>query len=110
MLCQHPAIAQIAIMAVPDERSGEEIFACVVTRGGQVPDLRLATDIMTFCTEHLAYYKAPGWILFMDRIPVTATQKINKAQIFGAGVDPRNLRGVIDLRRMKKRRSIAEAS
>ncbi|MCK1394522.1 AMP-binding protein [Bradyrhizobium sp. 1] len=109
VLCRHPAVGQIAIMPVPDERSGEEIFACVVPAPGHPAGLRLAMDIVTYCNEQLAYYKAPGWMLFMERMPVTATQKINKAQIFAAGVDPRNLAGVIDLRAMKKRRSVAEA-
>jgi crotonobetaine/carnitine-CoA ligase len=40
-------------------------------------------------------------------MPVTATQKINKAQIFASGIDPRTLVGAIDLRAMKKRRLTA---
>jgi acyl-CoA synthetase (AMP-forming)/AMP-acid ligase II len=109
VLCRHPAISQIAIMAVPDEKSGEEIFACVVPAAGHAADLRLAQGIVGYCNEQLAYYKAPGWMLFLDRMPVTATQKINKARIFAPGLDPRGLAGVIDLRAMKKRRSTAEA-
>lgn len=108
VLCRHPAIGQIAIMAVPDEKAGEEIFACVVPATGHTADLRLAQDIVGYCNEQLAYYKAPGWMLFLDRMPLTATQKINKAQIFAAGLDPRSLAGAIDLRAMKKRRSTAE--
>lgn len=109
VLCRHPAIGQIAIMSVPDEKSGEEIFACVVPAPGQAADLRLAQSIVGYCNEHLAYYKAPGWMLFLDCMPVTATQKINKAQIFAPGIDPRTLVGAIDLRAMKKRQSTAEA-
>lgn len=104
VLCRHPGIGQIAIMAVPDERAGEEIFACVVPAAGHTADFRLAHDIVGYCNAQLAYYKAPGWMLFLDRMPVTATQKINKAQIFAPGLDPRTLVGVIDLRSMKKRR------
>ncbi|QPF81786.1 AMP-binding protein [Bradyrhizobium genosp. L] len=104
VLCRHPAVGQIAIMAVPDEKTGEEIFACVVPVPKRTADHQLANDIVDYCNGQLAYYKAPGWILFLDRLPVTATQKINKAQIFEAGLDPRTLVGAIDLRSMKRRR------
>lgn len=104
VLCRHHSVGQIAILAVPDEKAGEEIFACVVPSSGQTADLKLAQNIVGYCNEQLAYYKAPGWMLFLDRMPVTATQKINKAQIFAPGLDPRTLVGAIDLRSMKKRR------
>jgi crotonobetaine/carnitine-CoA ligase len=104
VLCSHPAIHQIAILAVPDEKTGEEIFACVVPAVGQAASRELAREIFDYCNEQLAYYKAPGWILFMEKMPVTATQKINKAQIFSPGADPRTFAGVVDLRPMKKRK------
>jgi crotonobetaine/carnitine-CoA ligase len=103
VLSRHPGVAQIAILAVPDEKAGEEIFACVVPVSGRTADRALAHDIVEYCNTQLAYYKAPGWMLFMDRMPVTATQKINKAQIFESGLDPRTIVGAIDLRAMKKR-------
>lgn len=99
----HHAVRQVAIMPVPDEKAGEEVFACVVPADDHQPGDRLAEDIAAYCREQLAYYKAPGWVLFLDDMPVTATQKINKAKIFEAGVDPRTLPGAIDLRAMKKR-------
>ncbi|WP_029082569.1 AMP-binding protein [Bradyrhizobium sp. th.b2] len=104
VLCRHPAVRQIAILAVPDEKAGEEVFACVVPAPGHTADLRLAQGIVDYCNQQLAYYKAPGWMLFLDRMPLTATEKINKAQIFAAGIDPRTLVGAIDLRAMKKRK------
>ncbi|MBR0801479.1 AMP-binding protein [Bradyrhizobium jicamae] len=104
VLCQHPSISQIAIVGVSDERTGEEIFACIVPTPGCKADRELAQSILDYCNEQLAYYKAPGWILFLDRLPVTATEKINKAQIFAPGLDPKTLVGAIDLRSAKKRR------
>ena len=56
----------------------------------------------------MAYYKAPGWIMLTDSIPTTATQKIQKHQIFAPDVDPRTLGG-IDLRAFKKRDARAKA-
>lgn len=104
VLCSHPAIHQIAILAVPDEKTDEEIFACVVPTSDEVANRELARNIFDYCNEQLAYYKAPGWILFMESMPVTATQKINKAKIFSPGADPRTFAGVIDLRALKKRK------
>ena len=103
VLCTHPAVGRIAVLAVPDEKTGEEIFACVVPNPGHEADAECAQSIFDFCNEQLAFYKAPGWMLFLDQMPVTATQKVSKAQIFAAGEDPRSIPGAIDLRGMKKR-------
>jgi crotonobetaine/carnitine-CoA ligase len=45
----------------------------------------------------------PGWVLFVDRLPTTGTQKVQKAQIFPREEDPRQRPGAIDLRARKKR-------
>ena len=104
VLCAHPAVKQIAVLAVPDEKTGEEILACIVPAPDRTVNDKLALSIFDYCNEQLAYYKAPGWVLFLDRMPVTPTQKVSKTQIFASGEDPRALPGVIDLRAMKKRR------
>ena len=46
-------------------------------------------------------YKAPGWVVFRDDIPVTSTNKLQKHRIFDKGHDPRA--GAIDSRELKKR-------
>jgi acyl-CoA synthetase (AMP-forming)/AMP-acid ligase II len=104
VLCAHPAVRQIAILPVPDEKTGEEILACIVPSPGCPADAKSATSVFDYCNEQLAYYKAPGWILFLDSMPLTATQKVSKAQIFAAGEDPTRLPGAIDLRAMKRRK------
>ena len=104
VLCAHPAVKQIAVLAVPDEKTGEEILACIVPAPDRTVNDKLALSIFDYCNEQLAYYKAPGWVLFLDRMPVTPTQKVSKTQIFASGEDPRALPGVIDLRAMKKRK------
>ena len=38
--------------------------------------------------DRLAHYKLPGWIAFLDQIPVTGTQKVRKGLLFGEGHDP----------------------
>jgi len=98
------AVAQVAVLAVPDEIREEEVMACVVPMPGVSPDDALANRLQMWTLDRLAYFKAPGWILFVESLPTTGTQKVQKAQIFAAGEDPRRRPGAIDLRQTKKRR------
>jgi crotonobetaine/carnitine-CoA ligase len=100
----HPAVAQIAVLAVPDEVREEEVMACIVPMPGVTPDRPLADDLQAWCLERLAYFKAPGWLLFVEALPTTGTQKVQKTQIFPRGEDPRRRVGALDLREAKKRR------
>ena len=99
----HDAVAQVAVLAVPDEVREEEVMACVVPMAGVAADRGLAERLADWCRERLAYFKAPGWLLFVDSLPTTGTQKVQKAQIFPRGEDPRRRAGAIDLRDRKKR-------
>ena len=101
----HDAVAQVAVLAVPDEIREEEVMACVVPMAGVAPDRELAERLLAWCLERLAYFKAPGWILFLDALPTTGTQKVQKTKIFPQGEDPRRRPGAIDLRERKKRRA-----
>ena len=99
----HPAVAQVAVLAVPDEIRDEEVMACIVVAPGETGDAALASSLSEWCLERIAYYKVPGWILFVPTLPTTGTQKVQKGQIFPPGTDPRHLSGVADLRDRKKR-------
>jgi crotonobetaine/carnitine-CoA ligase len=98
----HPAIDRAAAIAVPDEMRQEEVMACVVLKPGHAPDAATAASITDHALARLAYYKAPGWVMFRDALPLTSTQKVQKAQLFPAGTDPRALPGAFDLREKKK--------
>jgi crotonobetaine/carnitine-CoA ligase len=104
VLQAHDAVAQVAVIAVRDELREEEVMACVVPMPGATPDAALAARLTDWCLDKLAYFKAPGWVLFLDRLPTTGTQKVQKTQIFPPGEDPRTRAGCIDLRERKKRR------
>ena len=104
VLQAHDAVAQVAVLAVPDELREEEVMACVVTMPGVTADRALAERLTEWCLGKLAYFKAPGFILYVDALPTTGTQKVQKGQIFPRGEDPRRRPGVIDLRDLKKRR------
>ena len=95
-------VAQVAVIAVADEMRDEEVMACIVAKAGSGGDA-LASALFDVCYAQLAYYKAPGWIVFVDQLPVTGTQKVLKHMIFGDGVDPREHAGAIDLRARKVR-------
>lgn len=114
-LLTHPKVEQAAVMAVKDEIREEEVLACVVLKpeyrpagadgdvGHDTARDALAQEVFEFCRESLAYYKAPGWLFFTDRIPTTDTQKIQKHKLFMSGSDPREASGMLDMRSFKKR-------
>jgi acyl-CoA synthetase (AMP-forming)/AMP-acid ligase II len=104
-LLGHEAVAEVAVMAVADEVREEEVMACVVSRAGFAPGDALARNLFDFANEKLAYYKPPGWIAFVDRLPRTSTQKVQKGEIFPKNIDPRTLPDAFDLRSLKKRGS-----
>jgi acyl-CoA synthetase (AMP-forming)/AMP-acid ligase II len=103
VLQAHDDVAQVAVIAVPDDLRDEEVMACVVPMPGRVGDRGLAEALTDWCLARLAYFKAPGWVLFLDALPTTGTQKVQKTQIFPRGEDPRRRPGAIDLRERKKR-------
>jgi acyl-CoA synthetase (AMP-forming)/AMP-acid ligase II len=103
VLQAHEAVAQVAVLPVADELREEEVLACVVPMPGAAAGPALAEALFEHCNARLAYFKAPGWVLFLDRLPTTGTQKVQKTQIFAAGEDPRERAGVVDLRGRKRR-------
>jgi acyl-CoA synthetase (AMP-forming)/AMP-acid ligase II len=104
VLQAHDAVAQVAVLAVADELREEEVMACIVPMPGTTGDAALARTLVEWCRDRLAYFKAPGWILFLPSLPTTGTQKVQKTQIFPRGEDPRARPGAIDLRELKRRR------
>ena len=100
-LILHADVHQAAVIAVSDEVREEEVMACIVPARQVADPLQLARDLMAFCNERLAYYKAPAWFLFLDKLPTTSSQKLHKISLFADG-DPRLRPNAIDLRSLKK--------
>jgi crotonobetaine/carnitine-CoA ligase len=100
-LQKHPAVLQVAVLAVPDSLREEEVMACVVPRDPAADRGALAETLFADCLANLAYYKAPGWFLFREALPTTGTQKIQKHALFAAGDDP--TAGAYDFRDRKRR-------
>jgi crotonobetaine/carnitine-CoA ligase len=103
-------VRQVAIIAAPDELREEEIMAVIVPRSPQDAGESLAREVFDACTASLAYYKAPGWFVFLNELPTTSTQKIRKISIFPAGTDPRAHPGALDFRALKKKSDARTAS
>ena len=100
-LIGHSAVGGVAVLAVADELRDEEVMACIVPTGAADDDT--ARAIFHHARDLVAYYKLPGWIAFVDDLPVTGTQKVRKDLIFPDLDDPREAPGIVDLRPLKKR-------
>lgn len=109
VLLQHPRIASAGVSAVPDEVRGDEVMACVVPRGPVRESERdsFARDLVEFCLARLAYFKAPGYVALCERLPLTATEKIQRAQLKELGRTRLETGACIDLRSMKRRSAAA---
>lgn len=103
VLARHPAVAQVAVAPVADPVRGEEVVALVVAAEPLTDGRVLAEDIVRYCLTRLAYYKAPGFVAFVDAIPLTSTEKIQRGAL-RAAVDAAMAQGrAIDTCGLKRR-------
>ncbi len=75
LLFEHPEVAQVAVVGVPDERMGEVGRAFVVAEPGTKPD---PEALHAWCREHMANYKVPRKIEVIDELPMNAMGKVQK--------------------------------
>jgi fatty-acyl-CoA synthase len=80
VLYRHPAVAECAVIGVPDEHWGEVGRAIVVPREGARPD---AADLLAFVAERIARFKVPKSVVFTDALPRTASGKVLKSKLRG---------------------------
>jgi acyl-CoA synthetase (AMP-forming)/AMP-acid ligase II len=86
-LMSHPAVKEVAVIGIPDEKWGEQVTGLVVLADGATVT---AEELITHCRASLAGYKCPKKIEFVDVLPRTATGKLQKFKLrepYWAGKD-----------------------
>lgn len=86
VLHAHPAVAEAALIGIPDEKWGEVGWAIVVLHGGVQSSVE---ELLGFCRSRLARYKIPKQVIFVDALPKTGANKVDKKRLqeqYGASV------------------------
>jgi acyl-CoA synthetase (AMP-forming)/AMP-acid ligase II len=109
VLLQHPEVAGVGVTAVPDEVRGDEVIACIVPRRplAEAERAQFACEVVDFCLERLAYFKAPGYVAICARLPLTPTEKIQRAALKELALALRVSPACVDTRSRKKRTPVA---
>ena len=88
----HPAVADVQVIGVPDERFGEELMAWVILK----PGAELSADgLRGFCHGKIAHYKVPRYVKFVDEFPMTVTGKVQKFKLRERGIAELGLAGAM---------------
>ena len=82
---QHPAVVESAAFGLPSDLGDEEVAVAVVLQPGQSLS---PEELLTFCKGRLAYYAVPRYIDFVDALPKTGTQKLQKGVLKERGKTP----------------------
>lgn len=77
-LFSHPAVEEVAVIGVPDEKWGETVKALVVLKHGEAAE---SNDLIAYCRERLAHFKCPTSVEFREALPRTATGKLQKFKL-----------------------------
>jgi fatty-acyl-CoA synthase len=88
-LYTHPAIADVQVIGVPDERYGEEVCAWIVLKEGAA-ELDV-DDVREFCSGRISRFKIPRYVRCVDAFPMTVTGKVQKFKMRELEIEERGL-------------------
>ena len=105
VLRRHALVADVAVAATPDSMREEEVLACVVPRAPIAPAgmPEAAEAIVRAALEELSYFKVPGWVAFVDALPLTASQKVARGELKELARRLPGTEGCVDTRALKRR-------
>jgi acyl-CoA synthetase (AMP-forming)/AMP-acid ligase II len=79
VLAADPLVAAVAVAPAPDDLRGEEVFAFVVLRDKEAGATRQTAEaIIERAARSLSYHKLPGYVAFVDKLPISSTQKLQR--------------------------------
>ena len=92
-LYTHPDIVAAQVIGVPDEKYGEQVMAWIQVKPGSN---LTEEDVKEFCRSHIAHFKVPAHVAFVDDYPMTVTGKIQKFKLREMAIESLGLEGVAE--------------
>jgi benzoate-CoA ligase len=80
-LIAHPAVFECAVVGAPDRDGLIKPKAFIVLKPGYSPDAQMEEELKKYVKQHLAHYKFPRWVQFMEELPKTATGKLKRFEL-----------------------------
>jgi acyl-coenzyme A synthetase/AMP-(fatty) acid ligase len=108
VLVQHPLVKAAAVAPTPDPIRGDEVLACIVAAqalGSLQAQEATAHELVAWCLSRLAYYKAPGYVAFVDALPLTSSQKVQRGELKALAAQLPGQPHCVDTRALKKRQA-----
>ena len=92
-LYTHPDIVDAQVIGVPDEKYGEQVMAWIQVKPGSN---LTEEDVKEFCRSHIAHFKVPAHVAFVDDYPMTVTGKIQKFKLREMAIESLGLEGIAE--------------
>jgi acyl-CoA synthetase (AMP-forming)/AMP-acid ligase II len=112
ILDTHPAVAASGVAPTPDPTRGEEVLACIVLRkaANLPPPDKIAASIVRHALARLSYFKAPGYVAFVDGLPMTSSQKVQRGELRELAKRLPGTTQCFDMRMLKRRQKRLDAA